>query len=101
MFHTGIIIWHDAVNFGGVSSQYSADELPHKPLLMYTVGLITASSPAGVTFAREISEDGQCRGVGFIPRGMILKEIITEKDVVEITPGKLRFKCSAKTKKRK
>lgn len=83
----GAIVWHDAVSY---SSQYDVDSTPHKPILMTSVGLILSSDKTGVSFCREISGDADVRGVMFIPRGMIKKEIVFCKDFIRHNVGSLQ-----------
>lgn len=88
----GVIVWKDAVTYGGTSGQYDIGNVPHRPLMMYTAGLIVESSKEGVTIVREISADADCRGTMFIPRGMIVKEIVYEKDAIQTTPSMIKMK---------
>jgi hypothetical protein len=89
-FHAGAVVWTDAVSFGGTSGQYDAHSTPHYPLVMFTVGLILRSDEKGISMAKEISADADLRGCLFIPRGMVQKEIIYKKNVVEVHEGKMR-----------
>jgi len=89
-FHVGMIVWTDAVSFGGERGQYDAHATPHHSLLMFSAGLILKSDKTGVSIAREISADADLRGVMFIPRGMVQKEIVYKKNVVVVEEGKMQ-----------
>lgn len=63
------VTWNDA--HGNVYAVYEAHEIPHAPAVVRTFGVLIREDATGVTIANEIFEGGSCRGVTFIPRGMV------------------------------
>jgi hypothetical protein len=73
-YHFGTVVWHDA---HASLDEFSEDEIKknHKPSLIETRGWILVSDDTGVTYASEWLDESQTwRGVGFIPRGMVVSE---------------------------
>ena len=65
--------WNDAHGAGRPTDYYNADEIPHRPMVMDTVGWLLRDDDTGVSVACEYcAEDKTWRGVAFIPRGMVV-----------------------------
>lgn len=67
-----IVVWDDA--HGNAHREVTEDELPHRPIIMKTLGWLLRDDATGVSVANELAydADSQCyRGHSFIPRGMI------------------------------
>ena len=64
------VVWHDAHAAQG-SAMYAEHEIPHKALVVTTIGWLLRQDAEGVSVANEYCEDATFRGYTFIPSGMI------------------------------
>lgn len=67
-----VVVWDDA--HGDAQKVVGEDDLPHKPVVMKTIGWLLKDDEVGVSVANEeFQEDGKdyFRGHSFIPRKMI------------------------------
>ena len=64
------VVWNDAHAALG-SSMYAEHEIPHKALMVSTIGWLLRQDAEGVSIANEYCEDATFRGYTFIPTGMI------------------------------
>lgn len=76
-----ICVWEDA--HGDAHREVTEDDLPHRPMIMKTIGWLLKQDDKGVSIANEHCSDGDAmcyRGCTFVPAGMI----------ISITPFKLQ-----------
>lgn len=67
-----IVGWDDA--HGSAHREVTEDDMPHRPIRMYTVGWLLKRDDTGVSIANEHATDADStcyRGHTFIPAGMI------------------------------
>jgi hypothetical protein len=86
-YHFGTVVWHDA---HASLDEFSEDEIKknHKPTLIETRGWILLSDDLGVTYASEWLDESQTwRGVGFVPRGMVVSETKKAKRIRNAKPA--------------
>lgn len=70
--HLAVVVWNDA--HGNAHREVTEEELPHRPIVMTTVGWLLRQDETGVSIANEqaLDVDSSCyRGHTFIPAGMI------------------------------
>lgn len=72
-----LVIWEDAN--GNATSEYSDDDMPgfHRPAIYYSWGWVVISDARGVSLVNEwCPKEESYRSRMFIPRGMVLEEIV-------------------------
>lgn len=71
------VVWNDAWS-NMTKHVFSEAEINHNPIIMESIGWLLKEDEVGVTIAtdRVTGEEFTFRGVGFIPRGMIV-DVVT------------------------
>lgn len=67
-----VVSWDDA--HGSAHREVTEDDMPHRPVVMQTLGWLLRDDEKGVSLANELATDmdSTCyRGHTFVPRGMV------------------------------
>lgn len=67
------VTWDDA---HGSRETFTAEEIDHRPIRFASVGWLLRSDAVGVSIAGERAGDGSYRDHTFIPRGMVVSEMV-------------------------
>jgi hypothetical protein len=65
-----IVKWNDAN--GDSLTAYAAQDVPHVPIVIDTVGWLMRDDDNGVSVSGEFCGDDTWRSVTFVPRGMVI-----------------------------
>jgi hypothetical protein len=74
------VLWDDA-HFD--PDELNADDArkKHRPWKYSTIGYLVISDAAGVSLAQDVGEDGATRGRTFIPRVLVVEEVVLKVTV--------------------
>lgn len=70
--HIVIVVWDDA--HGSAHREVTEDDMPHRPLVMQTIGWLLRQDELGISIANEYCSDAESacyRGHTFVPIGLI------------------------------
>jgi len=83
------VVWEDSCFFQR-KFENGAD-LPHKPITMFTTGLLVKRDKQGVSLAQEVSEEGALRHVTYIPAVCVKAITVHGKAKVRHTASSVVF----------
>lgn len=77
--------WNDAWS-PQANISMKPEDIPHKPVKATTVGWLLREDSSGITIASEECDDGEYRGLTFIPAGMLVRTERVGKGVKKKPP---------------